>query len=76
MKITDKEILEALRAGKSIRLPNFTSNDEFFLALNGCTITTRGRQFMTGNLNSPIPMQVDLLESNDWEVVDETKQDK
>lgn len=44
MKLTDQRILVALRQGKRIRLPEFTSNDEFFLAKNRFTITTTGRR--------------------------------
>lgn len=71
MKLTDQRILIALRQGKRIRLPGFTSNDEFFLAKNRFTITTTGRQFVTGQQNAPIPMQIDLLASHDWEIVEE-----
>ena len=75
MKITDQKILVALQNGKRIRQPNFTSNDEFFLSSNGITITSSGRIFVTGKENAPIPMQIDLLASDDWEIVndDETK---
>jgi len=75
MKITDQKILAALQNGKRIRQPNFTSNDEFFLSSNGFTITSSGRIFVTGKENAPIPMQIDLLASDDWEIVndDETQ---
>ena len=75
MKITDQKILVALQNGKRIRQPIFTSNDEFFLSSNGITITSSGRIFVTGKENAPIPMQIDLLASDDWEIVndDETK---
>lgn len=71
MKITDQKILAALQNGKRIRQPNFTSNDEFFLSSNGFTITSFGRIFVTGKEDAPIPMQIDLLASDDWEIVND-----
>ena len=69
MKITDEQIIKALKAGKTIRLPEFTSNDEFFLSNNGVSITSKGRIFIAGE-RAVIPLQLDLLSRNDWEIVE------
>lgn len=70
MKLTDQKIIEALKAGKSIRWPGLTSNDEFFLASNGLSITTKGRIFAAGE-GAVLPLQLDFLDRDDWEIVED-----
>ena len=69
MKITDEKIIQALKNGKSIALPDFTSMDEFYLSKNKISITTKGKFFRTGLDCYPIPLQINFLESEDWYIV-------
>lgn len=70
MKITDEQIIKALKAGKTIRLPEFTSNDEFFLSNNGISITSAGRIFVAGE-KAVIPLQINLIDRDDWEIAED-----
>ena len=70
MKITDEQIIKALKAGKTIRLPEFTSNDEFFLSNNGISITSAGRILVAGE-KAVIPLQINLIDRDDWEIVED-----
>lgn len=70
MKITDEQIIKALKAGKTIRLPEFTSNDEFFLSNNGISITSAGRILVAGE-KAVIPLQINLIDRDDWEIAED-----
>lgn len=69
MKITDEKIIKALKDGKRICLPEFTSNDEFFLSSNGVSITSAGRILVAGE-KAVIPLQINLIDRDDWEIVE------